>query len=63
MKRYILRGYYRGPKGEKIQADFIVYEPKITGAGIWATHNTAWGGTIRQFHPFSEILDFYEEEA
>ena len=62
MKRYMLKGYYRGEGGQKIQADFIVHDPHITENGIFATHNTAWGGTIRQFHPFSQIIDFYEEE-
>ena len=61
MKRYILRGFYRGRHGERIQADFIVTDPHFTEHGIFATHQTAWGGEIRQFHPHHQILDFYEE--
>lgn len=59
--RYILESYYRAASGERVLAKFVVHDPVISYDGIWCSHETAWGGIVRCFHKWVNVVNFFKE--
>lgn len=59
-KKYILTVRYKPYNQPVTTADLIVTNPQVSEDGIWATSETAWGGTGRHFYSARNIISFEE---